>query len=166
MIPLVHLLFPTDRKERKMIKDIAKRTKGKEILEVGSGHKVNRKYIFSYRNLFNKKNSYVTSDINPTFGHKIVDITTFKEIEKYDIILCLSVLEHVFNFEEGIKNMYGALRKEGTLYISVPFFYPQHGVPDDFWRITESGWRMILSDFSEINIKKFGVKYIPYMYFI
>ncbi len=40
--------------------------------------------------------------------------------ERYDLIYCIHVLEHIRNNREVLGNFYQALREGGTLYINIP----------------------------------------------
>ena len=60
-------------------------------------------------------------------------------IDEFDIILCMNVLEHVFDFKKAIDNIYKALKPGGTALIFVPGFYPYMMSP-----VTIGGFQNIL----------------------
>jgi SAM-dependent methyltransferase len=62
----------------------------------------------------------------------------------FDSVLCTSVLEHVDNAEHAVAEIARILRPGGALLITVPFLYPTHEPPYDFWRTTHWGLRSIL----------------------
>jgi SAM-dependent methyltransferase len=62
----------------------------------------------------------------------------------FDTVLCTSVLEHVDNAEYAIAEISRVLKPGGRLLITVPFFYPEHEAPYDFWRLTHHGLRSVL----------------------
>jgi SAM-dependent methyltransferase len=64
--------------------------------------------------------------------------------ESFDTVLCTSVLEHVDNAEAAVGEMVRILRPGGRLLITVPFLYPTHEPPYDFWRTTHWGLRSVL----------------------
>lgn len=164
-IKIAHLVFGIRRFQDKHIKKIAKRIRNKKILELGSGKKVNGKYAYSARNLFDDSNYFLMSDIVPEYGHKIIDITKTNFKEKWDIILCLNVLEHVFDFKTAINNLYNAVKPNGLVLIMVPAYYPLHDEPNDYWRFTEHALRKILNKFN-IKIKRLGLRKYPFAYFV
>lgn len=49
--------------------------------------------------------------------------------EKYDLVLCTNVLEHVFNHENFAKNLLSLLNKNSLLWLSFPFNDMFHGSP-------------------------------------
>lgn len=68
------------------------------------------------------------------------------ESESFDVVLCLSVLEHVEHPRDGIKEMRRVLKKGGTILVSVPFLFPIHDSPNDYWRFTKYGLRKLFID--------------------
>ena len=58
--------------------------------------------------------------------------------ESFDSILSMNTLEHVFNTDFLLAEMYRVLKPSGTLVAAVPFLYPIHAHPDDFFRPTPS----------------------------
>jgi SAM-dependent methyltransferase len=66
---------------------------------------------------------------NVTFG--IEDLTKISHIERFDVVLCVDVMEHI---EEDIKvfgNFYKALKKGGYLLINSPSIYGGSDVHDE-----------------------------------
>ena len=50
--------------------------------------------------------SFVQTDVNKNYGHKYLDITNEIQIEeKFDLVLCTNVLEHIFDVTSAIKNL-------------------------------------------------------------
>jgi|SRR3989344_2154220 len=162
----VYFLFETGKLKRKSIETFAKSIKNKKILEIGSGKKDKSKYHYSTKNFFDKSNTFIQSDINPEYGHKVIDVTKMKYKEEFDIIICISVLEHVYNFDKAVKNLYNSLKSGGILILYLPFLYPLHDEPHDYWRFTEHSIRRLLKDFSKVKIKYSGIRSYPLTYFI
>ncbi len=48
------------------------------------------------------------------------DLTSFKSIERYDLILSVDVMEHIKDDELVFRNFYNALKNNGVLLISTP----------------------------------------------
>lgn len=63
---------------------------------------------------------------------------------RYDFILCSQVLEHVPEPEKVLEELYRVLKPGGELFLSVPLFFPEHGVPYDFYRFTQFGLHYLL----------------------
>lgn len=55
---------------------------------------------------------------NTTF--KIGDLTTYQEKEKYDLILCVDVMEHILDDQIVFNNFFHSLKPHGMLLISTP----------------------------------------------
>lgn len=154
---LLHIIIPARRAQHKNLKLFSEKIYNKRILEIGSGE-------ISVDHFFNDSNIFVKSDINPIYGHEIINVTDMKIKNEYDVLICLNVIEHVFNYEKAINNMYNALKKKGILFFSIPFFYPLHNQPQDYWRFTEHSLKKLFSNFSEIKIKRTGLQQLPISY--
>jgi hypothetical protein len=74
-------------------------------------------------------------DMTDQLGHLLSALGTFAHIE------CQSVLEHCRKPWVMAENMVGLLQPGGSLHISVPFVWTQHGYPNDYWRFTHNGVR-------------------------
>lgn len=61
----------------------------------------------------------------------------------FDTVLCTSVLEHVEDVEAAMTEIVRVLAPGGHLLLSVPFLYPTHEAPWDFWRTTHHGLRSL-----------------------
>jgi len=68
-----------------------------------------------------------------------------------DGILCEMVLEHVPNPLAAVEEFYRVLRPGGRLYVAVPFLWPYHASPHDYWRWTSSGVERVLGRFEKID---------------
>lgn len=62
---------------------------------------------------------------------------TFKHVE------CMSVLEHSRRPWALASNIESLLDPGGTLYFGMPFMWRVHSYPDDYWRLTVEGVRLI-----------------------
>jgi SAM-dependent methyltransferase len=76
----------------------------------------------------------------------------------YDSVLCINVLEHIYNYRNLLNESYRVVKPGGTLYLSVPFFFNIHGSTDDYFRYTKSALERLLGDsgFSNIKIVELG----------
>jgi SAM-dependent methyltransferase len=71
----------------------------------------------------------------------------------YQNIICLNVLEHVFEYNTVVSEAYRVLETGGKIVVSTPFLYRVHGFPDDFFRYTDSALVAILTQHGFKNIK-------------
>jgi SAM-dependent methyltransferase len=157
----VHLAFGTRPWVRRNLEQFAAGVAGKRILEIGSGRQDLGRDAFSFRELFDASNEFVQSDVVPDFGHEVVDVRTMAFEEAFDVILCLYVLEHVFEVEAAVGRMHRALAPQGTLVLAVPHLYPYHDEPTDYWRFTEHTLRRMLEPFDSTEIKVRGFRKMP-----
>ncbi|MBU1123389.1 class I SAM-dependent methyltransferase [Patescibacteria group bacterium] len=111
-----------------------------KVLEVGDGKLSQRNKYFS---------NLTTLDINPKRDPHILADAHKMPIadETYDMVYMGALLEHVKYPHQVISECYRVLKKGGKLMIGVPFCFPLHDMPHDYWRFTSSGIRVLLKDF-------------------
>lgn len=120
------------------------------ILEVGSRDYGNTQ---NFRGLFAKE-QYLGIDMQAGKGvDQVIDLANdFESIDsalngkRFKTIICMSVLEHCRDPFKMAKNIQALMADEGTLLISVPFSWEIHGFPDDYWRFTPNGVRMLFQE--------------------
>jgi SAM-dependent methyltransferase len=69
-----------------------------------------------------------------------------------DVVLITQVLEHIPEPIAVISEIRRVLKPGGTLLLSVPSIFPQHGSPGDYWRYMPQGLQWILRDFHNVTI--------------
>ncbi len=74
-------------------------------------------------------------------------------------IISNTVLEHVRNPVAAVREMHRLLEKGGMAYITIPFMYPFHSSPNDYYRWTREGARELFDDFEIVEI---GVRAGPF----
>ncbi len=76
----------------------------------------------------------------------------------YDAALCFNVLEHVARPQQVLAEIRRILKPDGRLVFMVPFLHKVHGDPDDYFRYTESGLRVLFTDagFSLKSVRVLG----------
>jgi hypothetical protein len=76
--------------------------------------------------------------------------------KKYDEIICLAVLEHVYDPFIALDNLKKMLKNNGIIYGYVPFLYFYHApktlIFQDFYRFSKDGLAYLFRDFNELNI--------------
>lgn len=70
--------------------------------------------------------------------------------DSLDAVINESLLEHVPNPTAAIKEISRVLKPGGLVYTSTPFLTPYHASPDDFNRWTQSGMRVLFSNFEKL----------------
>jgi SAM-dependent methyltransferase len=157
------LLWPRFRHNRAMRKFAKTVPEGSRVLEFGSGKQVRGGYPFSAAKYFSHCD-FVQSDVVSHFGHQIIDITDPGVVEVFDVVLASSVLEHVYDFQAAIDGIWRALRPGGIARIRVPFLFPLHDEPLDFWRFTEHSLARMLGRFRDVSLRSDGLRRVPFGY--
>lgn len=73
------------------------------------------------------------------------------ENESFAAIVCWSILEHVPNPQKAVSELNRVLEPGGEIWVQLPFLYPYHKGPKDYWRVTPDGLRIWMGDFKEVN---------------
>ena len=85
-----------------------------------------------------------------------VEIEKTELYERFDVIICLAVLEHVYNPFIAIQNLKKMLTHHGIIFGYVPFLYHYHAPRDlyfqDYYRYSKDGLAYLLKDFKDIKI--------------
>lgn len=163
---IVHLITGNRKYYYRQLAAIAPSAKGKRVLEIGSGKQVKGREAYSAVHIFEDVAEFRQTDMNPEFGHEILDITAMDINREYDLILCLNVLEHVYDFQTAIQNLHRALKDGGRLVVAVPFAFPMHDEPHDYYRYTEFALRRMLADFQNIDLSINGTRKAPFGLFV
>lgn len=132
----------------KRYKVLANKVKGKHVLVIGAGDKVN-----FYNEIF-KESLLITSDVHLQFSPDLVfdaHQIPFKA-SSFDLIIASQVLEHTFKPWEVANELQRIVKIDGFMLIETPFSFPYHSPPYDFYRFTFTGLRSL---FSECNLYSF-----------
>ncbi|QXE91558.1 class I SAM-dependent methyltransferase [Geomonas subterranea] len=110
------------------------------VLDVGGANSPYRRWFPTIKSL----------DISPDRGADIIgdahDMHMIPDAS-YDLVLCTSVLEHCLEPARVLAEIRRVLRVDGRLILSVPFVFPIHDAPHDYWRFTEFGVKRLLTEF-------------------
>ena len=111
------------------------------LLDLGAG---NQPFKVWYAGLADK---CVAADVAPAPGLDVLSMAAPLPFASatFDTVLCTSVLEHVYDAEAAVNEIARILKPGGRLIITVPFLYPTHEAPYDFWRTTHWGLRSVLT---------------------
>lgn len=164
--PIVHSITGTRKFYYRRLRDIAPSVKGKRVLEIGSGRLIKGEEAYSAIHIFKDVVEFRQTDLDVSFGHEPLDITDMNVQQTYDLILCLNVLEHVYDFQLAIRNLHDALVNGGRLVIAVPFAFPLHDEPHDYYRYTEFALHRMLSAFDKVEVEIKGFRKMPFGHFV
>ena len=76
----------------------------------------------------------------------------------YDGILCMNILEHIYNYRGFLSECHRVSKNTGTLVIAVPFLVQVHPSPHDYFRYTDETLLRLLTEtgFRDIFITPVG----------
>lgn len=82
------------------------------------------------------------------------DITGLEK--KYDKIICLAILEHVYNPFKAVENLRIMLKDQGIIYGFVPYLYNYHAPNDlkfqDYFRFSKDTLAYLFKDFNYVEL--------------
>jgi hypothetical protein len=118
---------------------------GTNVLEVGSRiHDPNAWWLVN-RDL--AKGKWTGIDMQPGLGVDIVhNIEKASMPDYYTGILCSEVLEHVARPWKALECLRLSLEFGGWIIITVPFGFHRHAYPNDYYRYTDQGLKVLLDD--------------------
>lgn len=70
----------------------------------------------------------------------------------FDNVLCMVVMEHLEDPKAAIVEMKRVLKVGGKILVSVPFLFPIHDAPNDFWRFTKYGFKILFKDWDIVEL--------------
>jgi SAM-dependent methyltransferase len=107
-----------------------------------------------YRGLLPSGTEYIGLDVERAyadFGYKIPDVRLIATDGRWpvadaqaDVVLATETIEHVPDPPAFLAEAKRCLRPGGRLVLTVPFAARWHYIPNDFWRFTPSGLRILL----------------------
>lgn len=115
--------------------------KGKKILDVGAG---NSPYVRCFGN-----SDYMTQDVVQNVENSIDFIGDISEglplikDNSFDCIICTQVLEHIKNPQNAFNEFYRILSPGGKLFLTTHLCFEEHMMPNDFFRFTKYGLKLI-----------------------
>lgn len=76
----------------------------------------------------------------------------------YDHVLLINVLEHIYSYEQLLAEAHRIVKPGGSVIIIVPFLFPIHPSPQDFWRFSHETLSRLLGEqgLAEIQIEALG----------
>jgi SAM-dependent methyltransferase len=122
-------------------RELAAKINGGIILIIGAGDKVN-----FYEECF-PNSKIVMSDVHCQFGVDVVfdsHYIPFRD-NAFDLVLAAQVLEHTARPWRVAAEMQRVCKPGGYMQIEVPFAFPYHGAPYDFYRFTPTALRFLFS---------------------
>ena len=82
---------------------------------------------------------------------------------RFSAVLCSEALEHVARPWVALRALRDVLQPDGWIIVTTLTSFPLHAFPDDFWRFTESGLRLLLTDAGFRNVTTAGGGRVDYL---
>lgn len=81
------------------------------------------------------------------------------ESNSFDAVVLNNTLEHIFHARELLSEAVRIAKPGGSVIVTVPFLFPIHPSPHDYWRFTEEALRQMFKDcgVQQIKITPLGV---------
>jgi SAM-dependent methyltransferase len=125
------------------------------VLDLGGRHRFHKRMSPS-REIF-ASTHYYCLDILPSPDLDIVGnlLQLPLTAEVADGVICKAVLEHVYEPQLAVREIYRVLKPGGVAFLYVPFLYPYHGSrkEPDCYRFTRDGLLYMFRDFSEMRLQ-------------
>jgi hypothetical protein len=123
-----------------------------DVLDIGMAMRDKHQKIIS--------NSLQTLDINDygSYPNIVCDICSdLNDLEtKYDKIICIAILEHVYDPFKAVSNLKKMLKDDGKIFGYVPYLYHYHAPQDlkfqDYFRFSKDALAYLFKDFSEVEL--------------
>lgn len=116
-----------------------------EVLEVGSVGGGRSK-------IAHKASNYVLSNLYPQGKVIKIDMLDMDlPDDSFDAIVSEVMLEHVPNHRQALRETARVLKRGGIFVLVVPWMYPFHAAPDDYYRFSKTALNELLDDDFEIR---------------
>jgi hypothetical protein len=125
-------------------------------LQVEPGQPNNLRALFAGRD-------YIGTDMRPGPGvDRVEDLRrlTFAT-GSVGTALCLDTLEHCADPLTACRELHRVLGDGGVCVLSSVMFFPVHGYPQDYWRFTPEGLRLLLEPFDDVWAAGVGHPELP-----
>lgn len=127
---------------------------GDDVLEIGSRMTNENAWWIVNRDL--AKGQWLGMDMQPGHGVDVVaDIHNPPEewIGRFSGVLCSEVLEHVERPWVALPKVAELIRPGGWIVITTLTSFPLHGFPDDYYRYTTAGLRVLMQDAGFVDVQ-------------
>lgn len=108
------------------------------VLDLGGDVRSEYRMLISGAHVFTTVN--LDGEAQPDVRHDLEKPLPFADAS-YDHVLLINVLEHVFNYRQLLSEATRVAKPGGSVIVVVPFLFPIHPSPHDYWRFTEEALR-------------------------
>lgn len=127
---------------RRFLTDHSELIRG-EVVDVGCGKGKYRSLILGWPQV----KSYTGVDFYTSQADIEANLNEKFPIEsaRFDTAICISVLEHLLEPQQALSETARILKPNGYLFLSVPWIFPYHGEPNDYFRYSGDCLKYLLS---------------------
>lgn len=88
----------------------------------------------------------------------------FGRRERYGSLILSEVLEHVRDLDSFLDECAHVVKRDAHVLVTVPFAHHVHGFPDDYWRFTPEGLRVLFArhGFKTVSVEELAHVYLTY----
>ncbi len=149
-VPTMHIRSVTRIAHDIEIRRYFKRLSPGIVLDVGAKRSPYRKDIPATR--------FMTMDMDADLKPDVCcDIHAIEWQDGYfDTMIATQVLEHVRDPQRAVDEIRRVLKPNGVCIASVPFIYPYHPDPLDYYRYTPDSLKYLFRDFSAVEVAHYG----------
>lgn len=127
---------------------------GGDVLEIGSRLTNPAAWWIVNRDL--ARGRWTGMDMQP--GHGVDVVADMHSLPpewagRFSGVLCSEVLEHVARPWVALPKLREVIRPGGWAIFTTLFAFPEHGFPDDYYRYSRSGLRLLLEDAGFTNVQ-------------
>jgi SAM-dependent methyltransferase len=134
--------------------------KGK-LLDAGCGKMPYRNFILGQSDV----KEYIGLDIESALEYSDVikpdytwnGVTMPFSDDTFDTIISTEVLEHCFDYNTYIKECLRTLKPGGIIFFTVPFLWPLHEGPYDYYRYTPHALKKMFKDLGQDDLELFSL---------
>lgn len=127
---------------------------GRDVLEIGSRQHVPGAWWLVNRDL--AQGQWLGMDMQAGDGVDVVaDLHHLPAdwVGRFTGVLCSEVLEHVARPWLALPELRRVMQPGGLLIVTTLFAFPEHGFPDDYYRYSRSGLKLLLEDAGFTNVQ-------------
>lgn len=107
--------------------------------------------------------TFIGTDLRP--GPGVDRVEDLRELSFTDgevgTAICVDTLEHCEDPLGACRELYRVLRPGGVCAVTSVMWFPIHGYPQDFWRFTPEGLRLLLGPFEYLWARGVGHPLLP-----
>lgn len=146
------------RWQNKSLADFCTGLGAKSVLNIGDVPKGADKQGKRYAEYFPDA-TFKTLDTRPYEHPDYIqgDLMEQQDHGPYDLVLAMSVIEHIQKPWQAAPNISALVKPGGHLFVVIPWIYPTHEGPDfgDYWRIRPEGIAVLFEDMEVVRSEFF-----------